>query len=1043
MSDESQKFQVEVTDSVASTIAPKLKAIGDEAKIAHANVEKLKIELSSLNASGASALKAQVEASEGSTAKLNQQLKNITTSNKEVASSSQQLGAAFSNSSSSALRLAEISNQLSQAKKNLNTSTRNLAQAEKDLTGANGATSTSGRSIIESYRQQQQASAALVDRLTVAKKEASAFGKSQEDAGKAAHGSVTGVQSASAAIRVLEGNFGTNVRAAENFLVKIAGMGPILQAAFPLVGAIALIGVLDILAEHVDKLREHWRNLGVDAQQAALKMLAAGQVKLEGEKGIKSTVGNFFLGRQNTPDLILPDPSISLQSIQTELRLKTAMDEVNLSGKTGLELQKAKVQAIQNEIENTRKAIEKAKELRDTAQAQLAATVSVNKNTLDPKVLALGPGLGSAVNFVRGFQDETQSKFPVDSKQFKELESQFKQYDSQVVQLTSDYAILKQAKLPEAMQKEPLAAARDGLKAAREQLKLFKEEFGKKESEQGVLSPQARLALLQGQLNRALPENKPELQGRVGVAQEAVDRQAATIELIRTRLKDQADAIGLVSDAERSKHENDKLDQELMRNQVPIVGGVADEFHKLTNEIVAASNYQRELNRVYQEANGPQITYKAGVEAIADLLERKLITDAQAVVANNELTLSYERSKDPLLDYNKGIKDQIDLLGKFGDELTVATEIQKLQNQLRERGRSLSQFEITQLTTALTQLEKSKVIQQQLNQLYQQHEGTMQKLVLTYVALNEARKKGLITGEQEKVELTKIKIAIADLQVQMHKGSGKDLLTSVFGDYLKDYKGFTKGVTDLWKGTFQTIADGAADSIGRAIVYGENLGDSLKEVARTALSELISGMIKLGIQMVIQATIGQTIGNAIMATSMAQAAALASAWAAPAIEADIATLGGASAAADVAYGLSLGFAQGLAATSSVLRFAQGGVVPGFGDRDSVPAFLTPGEGILNRNAMRQFGADNLNRLNAGAKNLQSSVGGDSKGLVINVEHDGSTGVRIERTDPNEIKIIARTEVEKHAARVVAGDLENPNSRVSKAVVRTNETKRRR
>ena len=47
------------------------------------------------------------------------------------------------------------------------------------------------------------------------------------------------------------------------------------------------------------------------------------------------------------------------------------------------------------------------------------------------------------------------------------------------------------------------------------------------------------------------------------------------------------------------------------------------------------------------------------------------------------------------------------------------------------------------------------------------------------------------------------------------------------------------------------------------------------------------------------------------------------------------------------------------------RMATGGVVPGVGNTDSVPAMLTPGEFVIRKKAVQAYGADNLARMNSG------------------------------------------------------------------------------
>jgi hypothetical protein len=62
---------------------------------------------------------------------------------------------------------------------------------------------------------------------------------------------VSGVQATSGALRVLEGNMTNNLRASERFVANVLHLGPVLQAAFPIVGAVAFGGILLNLGEKV------------------------------------------------------------------------------------------------------------------------------------------------------------------------------------------------------------------------------------------------------------------------------------------------------------------------------------------------------------------------------------------------------------------------------------------------------------------------------------------------------------------------------------------------------------------------------------------------------------------------------------------------------------------------------------------------------------------------------------------------------------------------------------------------------------------------
>lgn len=125
--------------------------------------------------------------------------------------------------------------------------------------------------------------------------QAKAFGVASTEAGnqaaKAGMHMVAPWQASSAALRVMEGNMTNNIRAAERFLAMIPGVGKALQAAFPVVGAIALAGVVGKLIGEVVKfiekanaaptaIRAAWRSLDVSADSANDK-LAVTNDKLE------------------------------------------------------------------------------------------------------------------------------------------------------------------------------------------------------------------------------------------------------------------------------------------------------------------------------------------------------------------------------------------------------------------------------------------------------------------------------------------------------------------------------------------------------------------------------------------------------------------------------------------------------------------------------------------------------------------------------------------------------------------------------------------
>lgn len=72
-----------------------------------------------------------------------------------------------------------------------------------------------------------------------------------------------------------------------------------------------------------------------------------------------------------------------------------------------------------------------------------------------------------------------------------------------------------------------------------------------------------------------------------------------------------------------------------------------------------------------------------------------------------------------------------------------------------------------------------------------------------------------------------------------------------------------------------------------------------------------------------------------------------------------------------------GFSSGLLGKNKggPIPFATGGTVPGTGNRDTVPAMLTPGEFVIRKSSVESIGRDNLAQMNAGGNVSRFEFGG--------------------------------------------------------------------
>ena len=252
----------------------------------------------------------------------------------------------------------------------------------------------------------------------------------------------------------------------------------------------------------------------------------------------------------------------------------------------------------------------------------------------------------------------------------------------------------------------------------------------------------------------------------------------------------------------------------------------------------------------------------------------------------------------------------------------------------RKEGIFYTDEQLTKLRKESIEHAKTVELLQAKNDLWLNQSKELENLIVKQQALNELIANGQMPISAGLPALAKNQTQIAGgYQGMGLNGFGgqtgvspiDDLLGSMLASsdkLLEGYTGTLNDLTGLFGNFFTSIEDGFANSIGRAIVYSENLGDALKNIGRDALQQLISGLIKMGIQWLITQALMRTSSKVTAVDTMAQGViqgqVLASAYAPAAMLANIATLGSAgaigvastTAALSVAKALPLAFAAG-------------------------------------------------------------------------------------------------------------------------------------
>lgn len=417
-------------------------------------------------------------------------------------------------------------------------------------------------------------------------------------------------------------------------------------------------------------------------------------------------------------------------------------------------------------------------------------------------------------------------------------------------------------------------------------------------------------------------------------------RQALDLEAreLRARLAEQQDLLARLS-AAKPKDANEQAD-------------IADRVRQARNKIA-------ELQVQLDALAGRRITVDMEIRTDRARLDREL-ADIRARLEQELAQAS--GTETPEMRIAAIRREYDDLLARFGNDPRLVelldrlvpvkaaradlADLERQWNLVMERMRTEAELtRVQQEAGLLTQTQAQRRIvglQRQAADEAQRLIPAMQQAAASLGPEAEQRVRALT------VELVRLRVT-ADEFAPLWQGIGGAFAAALEGMVTR-----TKSWRDALYGLFVDVAA----AFRREIV--------LKPLQEWIAAQARMLAVKLGF--VQQEAAAQTAASqAIVAAKQQEAAATVSAEAAKA---------GAGAAASqasipiVGPGLAIAamaamVAAVMALLARVRRFAVGGAVPGAGDRDSVPALLTPGEFVLRRDVARRIGYDLLAAINGG------------------------------------------------------------------------------
>lgn len=442
------------------------------------------------------------------------------------------------------------------------------------------------------------------------------------------------------------------------------------------------------------------------------------------------------------------------------------------------------------------------------------------------------------------------------------------------------------------------------------------------------------------------------------------------------------------------------------------------------------------INQLYADGEGAIAKYNDTLAATKQAVDKQYISQEQANVVNNKALETLDNTLDPLRQYNKAISDQNDLLQYYGRNLTIQTKAQQLFNSAVSAGAAKSTDSIqpyvqqakSQLDAQDMQSAKGNIsnnsFEEQNRQLQVQVDAYKQLGITTSEAANNVR--DLVTSQKE-------------LAVQASKGSWSDVAETSVTKLISGFKNVKSSVLDLSSTFLNDFSNGIANSIGAAIAGTQSLGDSLRQLGQTLISEVIAALIKMGIQWALNATIGRALSAAAVAGTTAEAVATAAAWAPAAALASLATLGTNSAPAAAALATTTALAEGTALLGAV-GFATGGYTGNMAT-SAIAGVVHGQEYVFDAAATNRIGVGNLEAMRNGR--LNPAPANDNRGPNITIKPEPGVYVEPQQTPDGHIEMIARRVSSQDFGKNMQSELGNPNTKSSKAMNSAYKVRRNR
>lgn len=252
------------------------------------------------------------------------------------------------------------------------------------------------------------------------------------------------------------------------------------------------------------------------------------------------------------------------------------------------------------------------------------------------------------------------------------------------------------------------------------------------------------------------PEEKAKKAGRDPAAI-AAERRAHALAQVNLQLDNELARMRMLKDERAIEQRMDQITEALAQKRIKLTDTETAAIRAKVTEIERFRYVQQEMDRITEEAQGPQRTLNAATEAATLLYKQGTITLERYNQELAKAQRAYQDATDPTFKFNEALDAQFRVLGKYGVELERANYLESIRQEYQNRGLSIYdastgklRAEVAALVAKNDQLRQQQYIQSQLGGvldpiLDQNREIAAQAAV--YAQLDQMRRDDLIRAE--------------------------------------------------------------------------------------------------------------------------------------------------------------------------------------------------------------------------------------------------------------------------------------------------------